>query len=84
MNDSRELLVGCALIALAIESSKEQAALNTSVLLSAIKRLSIHSDGRDLDRYNPPGQKPISVLAFEAKALADCCLEMLDDGKKIP
>jgi hypothetical protein len=80
--EAREFLTGCAMIALAIESSKEHAARDAAALLRATNRLSKHEDGRNLERYHPYNQDDESSqsahsMATVAIALADACLEGL-------
>jgi hypothetical protein len=82
-NESREFLTGMALIALAIESSKEKMAENMSVLSNVVKRLDPHDrmrlayhGGHDVEsrsRYD---------MAHSAVALADAIITELDESEQ--
>jgi hypothetical protein len=73
--EAREFLTGCAMIALAIESSQRRAANDAAALLRATNRLSRHEDQRNLERPEPELEPQSShAMAEMAIGLADACL----------
>jgi hypothetical protein len=79
-DESREFLTGMALIALAIESSKERMAGDMSVLSNIVKRLDPHDRMRLAYHSNHDVElRSRYDMAHSAVALADACIEALQE-----
>lgn len=86
MEDStREFLTGFALIALAIESTREKTTGDLNVLINAVRELSRPGSGPTLTHSSSGSRAtagterpPYAALAANAVALADACIVELD------
>ena len=82
---AREFLTGWALIALAIESSKEKANSDISRLMRTLREMSLHGSGPQLGGggsysvvEHGGGDDPYFCMARNAVKLADACIKALN------